>query len=323
MKIALVGAGLLPIPPTGYGAVERHVWELSEHLQRRGHDVTILNRVMGSEYRFIPWAARRVRLLRPDVVHAHTSAVGAALALLCNQVVFTSHNPAWTADRLDIMSRWGLILERLVALRASAFIALDTRTLDRARPYARHPHVVHGAIDPASWEVGSLDGGYALSVGKVEPRKGFHIVAERRDGVEYVVAGKSVKDRRYEERLRMLGVRLELNPSTERLRELYSRASVYVHPSSFDAFSLAVLEAMASGLPVVASPVAREQVEEGLNGYLVAGEDYQEPILRLMADASLRRQMGAASRRLVEERFSWDVAVNKIMGVYESVVGMA
>ncbi len=323
MKIALVGAGLLPIPPPAYGAVERHIWELRKHLVRRGHKAMIVNKVIGSEYRFVPWAVRQLHQARPDIVHAHTSAVGAGLSLLFERLVFTSHNPAWTADRLDILSRWGLTLERLVARRASAFIALDTRTLERARRYARRPHVVHGAIDPASWEVGSLDGGYALSVGKVEPRKGFHRFAEQRDGTDYVVAGMSVGDRKYEERLRMLGVRLELSPSTERLRELYARASVYVHPSSFDAFSLAVLEAMASGLPVVASPVAREQVEEGVNGYLVAGENYQEPVRRLLEDATLRGRMGPASRRLVEERFSWDVAVDKILGVYESVVETA
>lgn len=320
MRIALLGAGILPIPPPEYGAVERHIHELRESLQGRGHDVDVLNRVFGSEYRFVPWAVRQVRRSRPDVVHAHTSAVGASLAMLLDSLVFTSHNPAWTAGTLDIQSRWGLALERFTARKAGAFIALDGRTMERVSPYARHLYVVHGAIDPSSWERSSLAGGYVLSVGKVEPRKGFHLVAGHRDGVEYVVAGKSVGERVYEENLRMLGVRLELDPSNERLQELYARASVYVHPSSFDAFSLAVLEAMASGLPVVASPVAREQVEEGVNGYLVSGDDYREPLRRLLEDEALRRRMGEASRRRVEERFSWDVAADKVIEVYESVV---
>ncbi len=323
MRIALVGAGLLPIPPIGYGAVERHIWELSQHLARRGHEVHILNRVFGSEYRFIPWVLGQLRALKPEIVHVHTSALGAALSLLLDSVVFTSHNPAWTAEGLDLLSRWGLTLEKVVARRASAFITLDERTLERAQAYAAHPYVVHGAIDASQWDVSSLDGGYALSVGKVDKRKGFHKFAEQRGDIPYIVAGKSVGDVAYENRLRDLGVQLELNPSDHRVRQLLSRASVYVHPSEFDAFSLAVLEAMASGLPVVASEVCREQVLDGVNGFLVEGDAYIEPVRRLAEDSVLRRRMGKKSRERVVRNFSWDAVGDSIIVVYQKVLGLA
>lgn len=321
MKVALVGSGLLPVPPMGYGAVESHVWELYNHLKAAGIDVTIVNKVFGSEYRFIPWAVAGLRVQSPDIIHAHTSAVGATLALLHDNLVFTSHNPAWTVEAMDIMSWWGLNLEKLVGKRAAAFIALDGRVAARAGRYARHLHIVHGAIDPGKWRASSLDGGFTLSVGKLERRKGFHKFAAQRGDVHYAVAGKSVGDRKYESQLLSLGVELHTDPSDEEIRHLYSTASVYVHPSEFDAFSLAVLEAMASGLPIVASEVCAEQVVNGENGFLVADENYSEPVERLISDEALRRRMGGRSRDLVVSRFSWDSAVNKIIAIYEGALG--
>ncbi len=316
MRIALVGAGLLPIPPIGYGAVERHIWELSENLKDRGHEVRILNKVTRSEYRFIPWVVSRLRKSESDIVHAHTSAVGAALSLLFDSLVFTSHNPVWTASRLNPRGRWGLALERMVARRASAFIALDSRTMEQARHYARSPHLIHGAIDPSKWKRSSLEGGYALSVGKIDRRKGYHRFAEQKHDIPYTVAGKSVGDLRYEVYLRMLGVQLTLDPSSHHLEQLYSQASVYVHPSEFDAFSLAVLEAMASGVPIVASQVSQDQVFEGVNGFLVKDDSYHDPVQRLLQDSALRERMGDKSRELVVKKFSWDAVLDGIIDVY-------
>ncbi len=318
MNIAIVGAGLLPIPPTGYGAIEKHIDQLAGTLAR-GHDVHVVNRVVGSEYRFIPWALEELRRIDPDVIHTHTSAVGAALSHLRQPVVYSCHNPAWTAHRLDPMSRWGLFLDRGIARRASAFIATDPRTHERVRAYgARNLHLIHGAIDASRWKASSLDGGFALSVGKIERKKGYHEVLEG-NGFRYVVAGKSVGEREYEDRLRGQGVELRLNPSNEEIRSLLERASVYVHPSRFDAFSVAVLEAMASGLPIVASPVSRDQVVRGVNGFLVSNGAYAAHVKNLLRGGDLH-SFGQASRQLVEERFSWKITAKKILSVYRSVM---
>jgi glycosyltransferase involved in cell wall biosynthesis len=74
-----------------------------------------------------------------------------------------------------------------------------------------------------------------------------------------------------------------------------------VHPSLAEGFGRAVLEAMALGLPVVASAVGglREIIRDGENGYLVAPGDTAtivDRVIRLSRDESLRRRMGAAAR---------------------------
>ncbi len=318
MRIALIGAGLLPIPPNGYGAIERHIAELAANLAE-SHSVHVVNRVFGSEYRFIPWALREVADLHADVIHTHTSAVGAAFSALREPVVHSCHNPAWTASSLDPLSRWGLLLDKQTARLASAFITTDPRTYQQVRAHgSRNLHLIHGAIDASKWKVSSLDSGYALSVGKIERKKGFHDVAPV-NGFTYIVAGKSMGDTEYEERLRHLGVDLRLNPTNEEIRTLLERASIYVHPSRFDAFSVAVLEAMASGLPIVASPVCKDQVVPDVNGVLVQDSAYASHLKRLLQGGELRN-LGDASRRLVEERFSWEVAIGRIVEVYRSVI---
>ncbi len=317
MKVALIGAGRHRIPPLKYGAVERHIWELSNALSSRGIEAAIVNHNFGSEYRFIPWAMKQLQAIEPDIIHAHTSAVGASLCAFSKPLVFTSHNPAWSATDLNMKHRWGLGLERRIARHCSAFIALTEAAATQVAPYTKNLHVIPGAIDHTQWETSSLDGGYALSVGKIDRRKGYHHAVA--DGLPYIIAGKSIGDSQYERELRDLGFTLYLDPSNTRLRSLYRRASVFVHPSSFDVFSIAVLEAMASGLPIVASPVCRDQVIQNVNGFLVDDGDYAMRIARILKDKGQCSAMGSASRRLVEDRFSWDVIADKIVKVYKGI----
>ena len=80
-------------------------------------------------------------------------------------------------------------------------------------------------------------------------------------------------------------------------------------PSTYEGFPLAILEAMAAGLPVVATAVAGipEAVEDGRTGLLVPPEDpaaLSAALLRLLRDPRLRGEMGGAGRRRLAERFA-------------------
>ena len=111
------------------------------------------------------------------------------------------------------------------------------------------------------------------------------------------------------------------------LPDYYRNADLFVFPSvsRAEAFGLVVLEAMASGLPVIVSnlPGVRTLVEEGVNGFKVPVNDPQtlaQRIRELMEDKSLCSNMGQKSREKVLESYAWDKAISRIERVYQDIL---
>jgi len=105
----------------------------------------------------------------------------------------------------------------------------------------------------------------------------------------------------------------------------YAAADVYVQPTYYDPCSLVVLEALASGLPVVTSRFngAGELMTEGVEGYLLADPADAEELaerLRTLFSAERRPTMATAARRLAE-RHSLDHNCDEILAVYQVVAG--
>ena len=105
----------------------------------------------------------------------------------------------------------------------------------------------------------------------------------------------------------------------EELAEAYASADVFVFPSTTDTFGNVIIEAQASGLPCVVSDQGgpRELVTDGEDGFITRGGDLPElcaAVRKLCADADLRRAMGAAARRRVEDR-SWPNAARNFWAI--------
>jgi sugar transferase (PEP-CTERM/EpsH1 system associated) len=97
-------------------------------------------------------------------------------------------------------------------------------------------------------------------------------------------------------------------------------------PSIAEGISNTILEAMASGLPVVATAVGgnAELVADGQSGQIVPASDFQAmaaSLLRLAEDPTRARAMGSAGRRLAEERFSLQAMVAAYQGIYDKLLG--
>jgi glycosyltransferase involved in cell wall biosynthesis len=107
--------------------------------------------------------------------------------------------------------------------------------------------------------------------------------------------------------------------------EHVKQADLFVQPSiASEMFGMAVAEAMAAGVPVVATRICGlpELVADGRTGLLVAPGDpdaLANAIIRLLNDDSLSKQMGRAGRATVERLFSWDRTVTALERVYRSV----
>jgi glycosyltransferase involved in cell wall biosynthesis len=342
VRILLVGGGVQPIPPTGYGAVERIIADLQAALVSAGHQVEVLNQVrhrrMRDEY---PFAWELPRLLRGrayDVIHAHTPVVANRLAFGGYPFVYTSHSRHWFyRDRWS--HRWGYWLERRAVRNASAVIAL-TPTLARTmasvvRPPLPPVTVLPFGVDSSRftprWE--RRTGRTVLGVGVVLPFKRWELAAAalRGLGVRLRIAGPT-PSAEYAAKVRRAGDEVELlgEVSPEELVRLYAESDVLVHPSGVEVLSATVLEALASGLPVLGGPAVADEVDDGSTGWVLPDANVDAFVAGMRArvglltsDDRLRRKMGEQARATAETRYSWPRIAAEHVKVYESVAGHA
>lgn len=108
------------------------------------------------------------------------------------------------------------------------------------------------------------------------------------------------------------------------LPRYYRAATVFCAPSiGMESFGIVLLEAMAAGVPVVATdiPGYNEVVEDGVQGFLVPPEDPEalaEALLRLLRDPALRARMSAAGRQRARQ-YDWDEIARRVVEFYEEV----
>jgi D-inositol-3-phosphate glycosyltransferase len=118
---------------------------------------------------------------------------------------------------------------------------------------------------------------------------------------------------------------VRVNAAPEVLPSLYRQASIFVLPSNEEGLGIVILEAMASGLPVVSTRSGGPQtcVVEGATGYLAPVGDATALAQRmrlLLEDRALRERFGRAARRSAEERYSIRIAGESFLEVYDRLV---
>lgn len=103
----------------------------------------------------------------------------------------------------------------------------------------------------------------------------------------------------------------------------YKGADIFINTSMYESFGLSILEAQASGLPVISTPVgiANEIIKDNYNGFIVSPDPkIIADRIRSLSSKDLRRDFGAKSKDLVRNNFSWDIIVQKYLNVYETLV---
>ena len=178
--------------------------------------------------------------------------------------------------------------------------------VDHFRPYRRD-------IGWRRWLAGGDDTVVVLHVGRLAPEKNLDVLVDAwttahavlGQRATFVIAGDGPSARSLISRLRF--VRQLGFVDREALARLYASADLCVLPSSSETCGLVALEAMASGLPVIAADAGglRESVRPNLNGLLVPPHDapgFGDAIVALALDAPRRRAMGRAARLTAESR---------------------
>lgn len=173
-----------------------------------------------------------------------------------------------------------------------------------------------------------------LSVGRVVYQKGFDLamraLADLRsqpwewtiagDGPEMASLKKLASELEIENRIHFIGWQ-----SKEQLLERYQQSNLFLFPSRHEGMPNAVLEAMACGLPVIATNIAgnEELIVDNRTGLLVPPENVgflRTALERLLPEPALRFTMGQASRRRVEEHYSWTRVADQYASIFKGLI---
>jgi glycosyltransferase involved in cell wall biosynthesis len=339
-------------PPDG--GVAEHVRRLAAGLQEYGHEPVVfgppsfagtvgafrelpLRRDYAHPHHDAAALGRLVRALRGfDLVHGHAAKAG-VLARLAGAIarvpaIYTPHCLPFVGDVSKARYAFGLVVERALGPLTTVLIAVCEDERRIATRVAKRIEVVYNGTPPAPDvppDPALLgDGPVVGAVTVLRRQKALEtlidavpLLRERVPEVRVAIVGdgpeKAALQARAADRVAFLPFHA---PAARHLKAL----DVFVLPSAWEAFPIAVLEAQACGVPQVATDVGgtREAVVPE-TGILVAPHDPRalaEALAELLTDPERRRRMGEASRARHAERFTAERMVRETAAVYDAAV---
>lgn len=295
--------------------------------------------------------SRLVRERRPDILHAlHLTSYGflGALSGVHPYIVSVWGTDILEAPQLTPVHRW---LTRYALSHADEITATGPNLAEATRRYTpagRNVRVVPYGVDldrfrpqPGTATVGE-DRVVIGSVARLSPEKGLQYLIEAfaqlknrfGDSVTLRIAGDTTPEPMGPERKRLdeLARRLQVDVDFagwvphQDLPAFLASLDVFVLPSVYEGFGVAAAEAAAMELPVVGSRVfgIPDVVVDGHTGFLAPARDtvaLSHAIGRLVADSTLRREMGMAGRAFVAEHYDWSKNSAEMERLYNGLAG--
>lgn len=286
--------------------------------------------------------ARYLQKQQFDIVHTHSTEAGiigrlAAAIADVPAVVHTVHGVPFAPDRNRALELFVLYGERLAATYSDQIItnadAIATDYLSRGIGTPEQYTTVYSGIQLDTFQDASPaseineNGIQIASVGRLADGKGFpDLIAavdqlDRNDITVYIV-GDGPMYEKLEEEIEHSGLSetVQLLGYRDDIPEILSAVDIFTLPSYREGTPRVITEAMATGLPVIATDIAGipEQVAHGENGYLIQPGDIDgltKHIQQLCESSSLRQQFGTASQKRAE-KFSVQQMLQDIDHIY-------
>lgn len=296
---------------------------------------------------------KKINELKPDVVHAHTTGQGYYALKSGFPNIITVHGIA--KEEYDPTIQPGLLgmIRRRVLLPMEQYVFEHAKVLTVVSPYVKTKiepfckgeiHVIPNGITKEWFNIQNEEKeGWLLFVGRVLPIKRIEhllqavktIKYNKKKDVELHIVGpfnenmiyfnslqKFIKENELSKKVRFMG-----SLHGDYLKNEYAECSIFIITSQIEAFPIVLLEAMASGKPIIASNVGGipYMIKDGENGFLFEYGDINElasKINKLLDDRELRHKMGKKGKKFAEE-LDWREITKKYYDLYKAVIDNA
>jgi glycosyltransferase involved in cell wall biosynthesis len=318
-----------------------------------GYPEMMISYAVGGVLAFLK-ASGAIKAHSLDVVHGHGNISSRLLLPLARRFkfVFTVHNPTpWMLVSSSSLKRsvrmmtfatfdLGIVKDADCVIAVSEYLKRELASrmgieaekvevipngvdIERFKPFVSNSQSVRKKY--------GINEEYALFVGRLVEQKGVHFLIKALAGTKLhaVIVGDGPLHSQLRDLSRRLGVDKQVHfvgavPSSE-LPKFYAEAKVFVIPSLAEGLPLVGLEAMASGLPLIGSRIAgvNEIINDGCNGFLISLGDImslRQSLGHIFEDASFQKALGAHSRRIVEEQYSWRQVAKRTLQLYQKLV---
>jgi glycosyltransferase involved in cell wall biosynthesis len=331
--------------------------EVADHLKEAGVAWDVIDGWIDARGREHPWrfplrALRIVLREKPDAVAVHfgNELPSLAVSLMARVCGMRRTRWVWIQDqqiqgpspltgRLSKIRLLNMAFHRFVAVYEGGRTSLVLRRIPENRIRVI-PNAIrdHRATRPKGWLRAELavpaEAVVAAVAASLIPRKrvafaldAFAAAApQAAASAHLVVIGEGpererltawVRQRGIESRVHFLGFRKDL-------RDILSESDMLVHAATAEGCAYVILESMAAGIPAVVTDAgaAREQIEHGTTGYILARDDlsgFVGSVARLIDDHDLRKQMGTAARLRWEKHFRVEAGAREYHELYRQL----
>ena len=315
IKVCQVNPGILPIPPNGWGAVEKIIWEYKQEIEKAGHicDIKYLNEINKGDY---------------DIVHVHMGNLAIELANRDIPYIFSLHDH----HVVHFGKESGVYKHNLEAIKKSVISFTHAEYLvDYFDDTDKLFYISHGVnnefFQPTEKYRKELKllciANNGIGGNSTHDRKGFRyaIEAARKLNLPITVAGPENNMNFFEANPDLMEYPkltiLKDNPNEDAVRNLYQTHTIFLHPSNLEAGhpNLTLLEAMSCGLPVVGTYSGSQE----LKGMYVTDRNSDNIAKGIQTIISGYRHYVDYSLETANI-LSWKNIVEKLLKVFESVL---
>ena len=283
-----------------------------------------------------------------DVIHAHSHLflstnvcalmrfIGSSPLIISNHGLMSASAPVWfNKQYLKTIGKWTLN-------RADKIICYtdgEKENLEKLGIDPRKIIVIHNGVDTTLFTCRTpektTDKKQILWVGRFVTGKGvgylidaFFRVLIKIPNAHLVLVGVGPEKLAIEDKIKKLHLQSSVTIidylDNDKLPQIYKNSDIFVLPSLMEGVPRTILEAMACGVPVVTTNLPHlVNIIEGA-GLIVPPKDptlLSDAILTILEDASIAENMGQRGRNKVEQEYSWEDTVGKVLALYSSVIG--